>query len=531
MKNILAKILMPAALILSAVLTAAAAPKNEAQFDKLVKTYTLNPDGSQELRVQKQLTIYTHAAMNSLYGETFIVYDPAYQQLKINESYTRQVDGTIVTTPANAFVEVLPSAAANAPAYNGLKEMVVVHTGLELGATIYLDYTVTTKAGALPALDIFEQVEELSPIKEYVLSVKVPSGTPLHYALLNGSAKPSVSEANGVRTVKWTLRNVRPRPRYLAVSAPAGNVQALAVTTFDSQQAVADVIKSQLYSPEDEAVKALLASLNEGPADRRSTVDKIHEYLSTGLAQNRLTLAQTGYKVRPAADVIHSAYATDAERTLLAAALLQAAGQDSEVTLAFPRTSDPAAAGLASLQNIMAAGLVDRADEATADIAGYLNIIGLDGQPAEVAAPDHKVDVESTFSVSASEAASVAEGIYSFTLPEARSGWLGSVYASTTSNTTRPVNLLLPYLADETYTCTLDVQDGLKAVALPENMTLDTPVGSLRVTVAEVDGKTVITRSLKLVQQLITPALYPQYYRLMSEWYTLCATPLIFSAE
>ena len=34
MKNILAKILMPAALILSAVLTAAAAPKNEAQFDK-----------------------------------------------------------------------------------------------------------------------------------------------------------------------------------------------------------------------------------------------------------------------------------------------------------------------------------------------------------------------------------------------------------------------------------------------------------------------------------------------------------------
>ena len=92
---------------------------SEAQFDKLVKTYTLNPDGSQELRVQKQLTIYTHAAMNSLYGETFIVYDPAYQQLKINESYTRQVDGTIVTTPANAFVEVLPSAAANAPAYNG----------------------------------------------------------------------------------------------------------------------------------------------------------------------------------------------------------------------------------------------------------------------------------------------------------------------------------------------------------------------------------------------------------------------------
>ena len=282
MKNILAKILMPAALILSAVLTAAAAPKNEAQFDKLVKTYTLNPDGSQELRVQKQLTIY----MNSLYGETFIVYDPAYQQLKINESYTRQVDGTIVTTPANAFVEVLPSAAANAPAYNGLKEMVVVHTGLELGATIYLDYTVTTKAGALPALDIFEQVEELSPIKEYVLSVTVPSGTPLHYALLNSSTKPSVSEANGVRTVKWTLRNVRPRPRYLAVSAPAGNVQALAVTTFDSQQAVADVT---------EALRRENICLVTDTELTPEQQDFIHDYYHSKLSGRAMPLRQATY--------------------------------------------------------------------------------------------------------------------------------------------------------------------------------------------------------------------------------------------
>ena len=177
MKNIQTRVMLSAVLIMSAVLTSSAAPGSEAQFDRLVKAYVLNPDGSQEIRVQKQLTIYTHAAMNNLYGETFIVYDPACQHLKINESYTRQVDGTIIETPANAFVEVLPSAAANAPAYNGLREMVVVHTGLELGATIYLDYTLTTDAGALPALDIFEQVEELSPIKYYELSVSVPSGT------------------------------------------------------------------------------------------------------------------------------------------------------------------------------------------------------------------------------------------------------------------------------------------------------------------------------------------------------------------
>lgn len=260
MKKIILSIILPA-LVLLAALPAAAAPKAEAQFDKLVKTYTLNHDGSQEVRVIKQLTLYTHAAMNSLYGETFIVYDPAYQQLTINDSYTRQTDGSIVRTPDNAFVEVLPSAAADAPAYNGLKEMVVVHTGLELGATIYLDYTIVTKAGALPALDIFEPVEELSPIRNYELSISVPDGTPLHYELLNGKAAPKVSVADGMRKVAWTLKNVKPRPRYLPVSVQAGSLQAVAATTFDSREAVLNVLSSQAYSPDDEAVKALLASL------------------------------------------------------------------------------------------------------------------------------------------------------------------------------------------------------------------------------------------------------------------------------
>ena len=102
------------------------------------------------MRVQKELTLFTHAAMNRVYGESFIIYNPEFQTLKIHDSYTRQKDGTIVKTPENALLEVLPSVAADAPAYNGLKEMVVVHTGLELGATIYLDYSVVTRPGYLP---------------------------------------------------------------------------------------------------------------------------------------------------------------------------------------------------------------------------------------------------------------------------------------------------------------------------------------------------------------------------------------------
>ena len=109
----------------------------EAEFKKIKESWTLQADGTQVYRQSKVLTLYTHTAMNRTYGESFITYDPRYQTLQIHESYTRQKDGNIVKTPANALVEVLPSAAANAPAFNALREMVVVHTGLELGAGLF----------------------------------------------------------------------------------------------------------------------------------------------------------------------------------------------------------------------------------------------------------------------------------------------------------------------------------------------------------------------------------------------------------
>ena len=84
-------------MLLLAVLPARAA--SEAEFRKLSKAYTLRADGSQEMRVQKELTLFTHAAMNGLYGETFIVYNPDFQKLEIHASYTRQKDGTVVQTP------------------------------------------------------------------------------------------------------------------------------------------------------------------------------------------------------------------------------------------------------------------------------------------------------------------------------------------------------------------------------------------------------------------------------------------------
>lgn len=186
-------------------LTATAADY-EAEFKQISKSWTLHADGSREFRHSKELTIFTHTAMNSTYGESFIVYNPKHEKVVIHSAYTKQKDGNIVQTPENAFVEVLPKQAANAPDYNHLIELVVVHTGLELGATIYLDYSIISEPGYLRQIDLCQSLNELSPVKDYRLSISAPENTPLYSGIINRpDIRPKVSVSNGNRTAAYQI--------------------------------------------------------------------------------------------------------------------------------------------------------------------------------------------------------------------------------------------------------------------------------------------------------------------------------------
>ena len=508
MKNTYYYIVTLAMLILAFPVKAA----SEAEFGKLSKAYTLHADGSQEMRVQKELTLFTHAAMNRVYGESFIIYNPEFQTLKIHDSYTRQKDGTIVKTPENAFVEVLPSVAADAPAYNGLKEMVVVHTGLELGATIYLDYSVVTRPGYLPELDVCEQVEELSPIREYVFSLSVPESKPLHYEWLNGKAAPVVKTADGMKTVTWTLKNVQPRPYSLEVSLPAGNVQAVVASTYASKADALKVIKQQLESNEKD-VSELAQKLTASAQTTEQKKELLTAYVE-GLGNCRLTLLQTGYRLRPVSEVIRSAYGTEAEKAALLVALQQAVGIRAEIKAAFPKTEDKDAAGLAAVSGLFVT------NKGIADIQNFVSVVDLNAQPIILEQVSHVVSNKT--------GKALADGYRKFDLPQARGGWASYDGRVTALNTTRPVNLLLRYLPDEAYTYIIKIDEGMKPVVVPTNKKIENAVGIMEVTVKKAEDEIEIIRTLKLKKQLITPDEYPAYYRLMAEWMDTNGNSLLF---
>lgn len=507
--------------------------ESEAEFRKLSKTYTLRADGSQELRVQKELTLFTHAAMNGLYGETFIVYDPEFQELTIHESYTRQKDGTVIKTPSNALVEVLPSSAANAPAYNHLKEMVVVHTGLELGATIYLDYSIVSKAGYLPELDVCCPVKELSPVKEFIFRLNVPAGKSVRYELLNASAKPVIAQGNGMKSFIWTLKDVAPRPyAYPSGRGNLGLVQAVAsgmmpvfvASTWPGYTEAVKYLQKQFAVGNTSVVEGKVAELTQGlEGNPQAMRNAIANYMA-GLYQLghcNVSLQDAGYRLRPASEVITSAYGTQAELVNLDVTLQRAAGLEAEVAVCALRPSVDGNRGLATVMSLVCQSKkmpekVALTGTEEACLQPFMTITDLQGK---------KLMLESYLGAKEVRTTDTLE-VKSDKLQELADGWgivplsdptpVHSLYAYA-GNTSISEKILLPRMVD----CALET-----IVRLPEEMKwsghadkeISNACGKVVFSYKAVKGGVKVTRSIRIDRQLQTLANYKELYALLSEW-------------
>lgn len=518
-------------MLLLAVLPAKAA--SEAEFRKLSKTYTLRADGSQEVRVQKELTLFTHAAMNSLYGETFIVYDPDFQKLEIHESYTRQKDGNVIKTPANALVEVLPSAAANAPAYNRLKEMVVVHTGLELGATIVLDYSIVSKAGYLPELDVCCPVKELSPIKEYTFRLNVPAGKAVHYELLNASAKPAITQGSGMKTFTWTLKDVKPRPyAYPSARGAMGQVQAVSsgmmpvfiASTWPRYDEALKSLKAQFQPGSHSIIEAKVAKLTRGIEGNPQAIrNAIAGYMTElyQLGRCGVSLQEAGYRLRPASEVIRSAYGTQAELVNLDVTLQQAAGLEAEVAVCALRPSTKDNQGLSTLVSVVAQSKlmpekVALTGTEEACLQPFLTVTNLEGKPLTMEAYLSAKDMQQTDTLQVDEAQmqQPAEGWGIVALPDPTP--IRTLYAYA-AHTTIPESILLP----RTMNCTLEtfvrLPEGMK-VTPRTDMEVSNACGKVTFSYQPTKDGVKVTRSLRISRQLQTPSNYKELYALLAEW-------------
>ncbi|WP_297902097.1 DUF3857 domain-containing protein [uncultured Parabacteroides sp.] len=515
-------------------MTATSFAASEAEYGKVSKAWTLHADGSQEYRSSMELTLFTHTAMNSTYGESFIVYNPDFQTLKIHSSYTRQKDGTIVKTPNNAFVEVLPRFAANAPAYNRLKEMVVVHTGLELGATIYLDYSIITKPGYYPALDINERLQETSPVKECKVSISVPENNPLTWQLSGSNVKASQVTRNGVKEVSWTLRNLPASSREAFLPQNQDGVPRLIASSYTSNKEALSTLNKRFNASGNYESKTFGPYITEKATNDEEKVKAIQDHVVNNMGYCAIPLACTGYSIRNVDEALRSAYGTLAEKTQLLNVLLNAAGIQSEVVAVYPGNLDINACGLSAIKTLAVKATLGGKDKylsATSLAPSVLTargeldkVITLNGTPISLQAEPMIIKEHKAVSVSKEQA---RNGFAICTLPAITGGIDG--WGMSTLNSKRSNVFELPSLIREEVTYTVTPAEGMKLQTSTKEQVINKPFGKVTRTITPKGNTIEVIRTIEVNKQQFTPAEYDGIRSLINEWINPDNRVLLFS--
>ncbi len=328
MKKIRYILAVPLFLLLNNSFLSGQEESHDAVLLSLTKEYQLNEDGSIEYREQKKLKLLTHFAFHRLYGETFIVYNPDYEDLTINNAFTIMADGKKIITPDNAFNEVLPRFAANVPEFNHLREMVVTHTGLEVGAVINLDYTINSTGNYYPALMGDVVIPSSSPIEKMTINIRAPKNTTLHYKILNIRTAPEITEENNFMLYSWTFHHLPARSHEPFQPGYHTSLPRLVFSTAKDMYRMLDVLTQQdafqykTNKPITSAVEQVMTDCK----DDLKMILKLQKMIVDDLNNNNIPFEISGFHTRTPVATWKSNGGTELEKTLLLTAVLRNAG-------------------------------------------------------------------------------------------------------------------------------------------------------------------------------------------------------------
>lgn len=490
----------------------------EAVYKHVEKAYRFDVNGACEFRCKSELRVNTLFAMNELCGETFIVYNPKFQRVKINAAYTIAADGvTRVDVPENAFNTVLPSFAADAPAFNFLRELVITHTALEPGATIVLDYSVfSAETGGL----LFDEYADMPfPCEHLVLN-------------FNGSVTEYFNVAARSREQYFVAKKTIP-VIYPGMPAPA-------VRDFCTTENVA------LGDEGTQLLKRLIRDTMSESEKRAALVQFVREQVATIAIPSDLLLEA---HLRDPDTVISSAYGTRLEKARLLWALLSKTFGD---VFKIVRTADddsyaiecesgekiavtPGKAVWEDISLNLACEFSDGKERirGTATVAPLLivpeakllagDLLGAGMKPIKAEwLPEQRLLVQSE------RAAEATDGILIWQVPVAKRGI--AAFDFETLPQERKSTLKIPVSGEavsETYAYTIHLPEGWNLAGKAPADETENALGKVCFSVKQDGRKLEVAKTLELKTATIAPEAYPEFRALMTSWFEAANNRLI----
>ena len=306
------------------------APEKDAVYKLISKSYTLNKDGSTEFRKRTELQIFTRMTFDH-FGETFITYNPDFQELIINEAYTIRKDGSKVETPANAFNPMLPEGCTKCERLNGIRTMVVTHTALEYDALIVLDYTIRSKNFFFQEFLEKVELQEEVPVEKYVVSITAPFVRHMTHLLIGENLHYKTTESNDYETYTYTFTDLpeRPTDEYLFPNA----IASLTFCSLLDENSLVGKIAQQ-NAMQDFNNPQISDFFRNRFTEEMTDMDKIlyvRDYIHDNIQTNHLDAKVLNYMFASPQQVWESNCALPIEKNILLAGLLKSLGYDAQL--------------------------------------------------------------------------------------------------------------------------------------------------------------------------------------------------------
>ncbi len=291
----------------------------DAEYNLIRQEYKVNSDGTIDIHYRKEIKLLRNRAITAYAdkGETFILYNPAIDKLTINESYTIRKDGSRVETPKNAFVDQLPSQCTDCGRYNGIRELAVIHTALEYGCIVVLDYTIHRKTAYIDETLILNQD---CPVKRYEITFNICKGCNDHYSIDEKNFDKNIkviNEGNSYRLVATDLPQTYndsylpdAKLLYPYIHLNYGNLPASTYDKF-AKQNIAEAANT-------------LASLSD--TDPIKHVTNIRDFVSDNIRTTDFPMALVDYQISEPRQTFLSCCGTHSDKHALTKALLEQAG-------------------------------------------------------------------------------------------------------------------------------------------------------------------------------------------------------------
>ncbi len=303
---------------------------NDAIYKSIKKTYTLNADGSMSFQYQHQLKYITHLSFNRLFGESFIVYNPEQQELKINRAETKMADGKIIVSPENAFNEILPHFAAGIPAYNHLREMVVTHTALEPGCLVNFDYEIKSNEGYMPYLSDHITLQEDAPVEHLEIIINIPENVEFNYKLINIEDQVTKTQKDGYIQYKWVFKNLESLSHEDHQPHDPSFAPNLMFSSVNLEEAL-----ENLYTKDDlnisDDVKTTIRKRIFGIKRGINIITELQKFVGNEMNDFNIPIDYTAYSIRPLNNVLNSNGGTKLEKAILLNELITYLGFENKL--------------------------------------------------------------------------------------------------------------------------------------------------------------------------------------------------------